>query len=81
LYQPVNFPRSALDAAEGNEVCGGTETADPMEDDTEERIRTHIALNQKSKLLLRRQSYLMQGAVWNNIPAGVTACVSRRSAA
>ena len=33
LDDPVDLPRPALDAAEGDEVSGGAEAADPVEDD------------------------------------------------
>jgi hypothetical protein len=33
LDDPVDLPRPALDAAEGDEVRGGAEAADPMKDD------------------------------------------------
>ena len=38
LDEPVNLPRPALDAAEGDEVGGGGETSNPVEDDAEKRI-------------------------------------------
>ncbi len=41
LDEPVDLPRPALDAAEGDEVCGGGETADPVIDDADKRIRSH----------------------------------------
>ncbi len=41
LDEPVDLPRPALDAAEGDEVGGGGEAADPVEDDAEKRIWTH----------------------------------------
>ena len=43
LDKPVDLPRPALDAAEGDEVGGGGETADPVIDDADERIGSHEA--------------------------------------
>ena len=43
LNEPVDLPRPALDAAEGDEVGGGGETPDPVIDDADERIRSHDA--------------------------------------
>lgn len=43
LDEPIDLPRPALDAAEGNEVGGGGEAADPVIDDTDERIWSHEA--------------------------------------
>ena len=40
LDDPVDLPRPALDAAEGDEVGGGAEAADPVEDDAEKWIRS-----------------------------------------
>ncbi len=41
LDEPVDLPRPALDAAEGDEVGCGGETADPVKDDADKRIRSH----------------------------------------
>ncbi len=43
LDEPVDLPRPALDAAEGDEVGGGGETSNPVKDDAEKRIRSHEA--------------------------------------
>ena len=43
LDEPVDLPRPALDAAEGDEVGGGGETSNPVEDDAEKRIWSHLA--------------------------------------
>lgn len=43
LDEPVDFPRPALNAAEGDEVGGGGEAADPVEDDADERIGSHVS--------------------------------------
>jgi len=43
LDEPVNLPRPALDAAEGDEVGGGGETSNPVKDDAEKRIWSHLA--------------------------------------
>ena len=41
LDEPVDLPRPALDSAEGDEVCGGSEAADPVIDDADKRIGSH----------------------------------------
>ena len=41
LDEPVDLPRPALDGAEGNEVSGGGEAADPVIDDADKRIGSH----------------------------------------
>src|SRR5207248_1831401 len=43
LDEPVNLPRPALDAAEGDEVGGGGETSNPVKDNAEKRIWSHLA--------------------------------------
>ena len=43
LDDPVDLPRPALDAAEGDEVGGGAEAAYPVEDNAEKRIRSQDA--------------------------------------
>ena len=43
LDEPVDLPRPALDAAEGDEVGGGGETSNPVKDDAEKRIWSHLA--------------------------------------
>jgi hypothetical protein len=43
LDDPVDLPRPALDAAEGDKVGGGAEAADPMEDYAEKRIGSQDA--------------------------------------
>src|ERR1700733_1051673 len=43
LDEPVDLPRPALDAAEGDEVGGGGETSDPVIDDADKRIRSQGA--------------------------------------
>jgi hypothetical protein len=43
LDDPVDLPRPALDAAEWDEVGGGAEAADPVEDDAEKRIGSQDA--------------------------------------
>jgi len=43
LDKPVDLPRPTLDGAEGDEVGGGGEAADPVKDDADERIRSQVA--------------------------------------
>ena len=43
LDEPINLPRPALDAAEGDEVGGGGETSNPVKDDAKKRIWSHEA--------------------------------------
>ena len=43
LDDPVDLPRPTLDAAEGDEVGGGAEAADPVEDNAEKRIGSQDA--------------------------------------
>ena len=59
LDEPVDLPRPAPDAAEGNEVGGGCETADPVKDDSEKRIWPHVTSQHSVIMILRREpSYL-----------------------
>ena len=44
LDDPVDLPRPALDAAEGDEVRGGAEAADPVEYDAKKRIWSQVVL-------------------------------------
>lgn len=44
LDEPVDLPRPALDGAEGNEVGGGGEAADPVINDADKRIGSHAGL-------------------------------------
>ena len=46
LDEPVDLPGPALDSAEGDEVGGGGEAADPVIDDADERIWSHESLAQ-----------------------------------
>ena len=43
LDEPIDLPRPALDAAEGDEISGGGESSDPVKDDAKKRIRSHEA--------------------------------------
>ena len=43
LDDPVDLPRPTLDAAEWDEVSGGAEAANPVEDDAKKRIRSQDA--------------------------------------
>jgi len=41
LDEPVDLPRPALDAAEGDEVSGGGEASNPVKDDAKKRVWSH----------------------------------------
>lgn len=61
LNEPVDLPRPALDGAEGDEVRGGGETADPVINDADKRIGSHAGLVDGAMIMIvlcRVLSYL-----------------------
>ena len=41
LDEPIDLPRPALDAAEGDEVRGGGKASNPMKDDAKKGVWSH----------------------------------------
>ena len=50
LDDPIDFPRPAPDATEGDEVSGGGETAHPVKDNAQKRIWSHVT-SQRSVIM------------------------------
>ena len=44
LDDPVNFPGPALDSTKWNEIAGRSEATDPVIENANKRVRTHIHL-------------------------------------
>lgn len=66
LDEPVDLPRPALDGAEGDEVGGGGEAADPVINDADKRIGSHAGLVDGAMIVMvlcRVLSYLTRFAL------------------
>ena len=68
LDDPIDLPRPAPDATEGDEVGGGGETAYPVVDNAEKRIWSHVASLRSVIMILQCElSYLSGVALRNGI--------------
>ena len=61
LDEPVDLPRPAPDATEGDEVSGGGETAYPVKDDSQKRIWSHVTSQRSVIMILQREPWYLSG--------------------